>query len=165
MKTLRWLVLGSVATLPVDGAVGAGAQLSPADEAAAFAAAGFTRKGAQWRSDCDDPGTPSYSPGEIQQVKDLNGDGRPEAVIVEGGTYCYGFTGQGYKIVSQQADGSWKLITYDSGFPNFLTTHGSGGWPDIEIGGPGFCFPVHRWNGHEYVLNRMEYEGKPCKPN
>ena len=37
-------------------------------------------------------------------------------------------------------------------------------WPDISVGGPGFCFPVERWNGKEYKLNRFEYEGKRCKP-
>lgn len=60
--------------------------LSPADQAAAFKAAGFTLKGKQWRA-CDDP-TPSYTPGTLQEVRDLNGDGQPEAVITEGGTYA-----------------------------------------------------------------------------
>jgi hypothetical protein len=46
---------------------------------------------------------------------------------------------------------------------SFLTTKGVGGWPDIEIGGPGFCFPVERWNGKQYVLHRYEYEGKRCR--
>lgn len=57
--------------------------LSPADQAA-----GFTLKGKQWRA-CDDP-TPSYTPGTLQEVRDLNGDGQPEAVTTEGGTYCHG---------------------------------------------------------------------------
>jgi hypothetical protein len=58
--------------------------LAPADEAAAFTAAGYTRKGAEWHN-CDEPPSPSYSPGEITEVRDLDGDGRPEAVLVEGG--------------------------------------------------------------------------------
>ena len=41
---------------------------------------------------------------------------------------------------------------------------GAMGWPDISVGGPGFCFPVQRWNGREYKLQRWEYEGKACKP-
>ncbi len=141
------------------------AQLSPTDEAAAFTAAGYTLKGMEWRSPCDDPGTPSYTPGMVETVRDLNGDGRPEAIVTEGGTYCYGNTGTGYSLVSKQANGKWKLITTGTGIPNFLTTKGVGGWPDIEIGGPGFCFPVERWNGREYVLQRHQYENKPCKPN
>ncbi|GFM29015.1 hypothetical protein [Novosphingobium sp. PY1] len=139
------------------------ANLTAKDRAAAFRAAGFTLQGGQW-SACGDPGTPSYSPGQIDTVRDLNGDGRPEAVITEGGTYCFGMTGTGYTIVSKQADGSWKNITGGTGIPTFLATRGVGGWPDIEIGGPGFCFPVERWNGKAYVLNRHQYDGKPCRP-
>lgn len=137
--------------------------LSPADRAAAFGAAGFTRRGNDWRSDCDDP-TASYEPGSIDQVADLNGDGRPEAVVVEGGTYCYGNTGTSFTLVSKQADGRWTRITGDVGIPNFLATKGVGGWPDIEIGGPGFCFPVERWDGREYRLQRYQYDGKACRP-
>jgi len=137
------------------------AKLSATDEAAAFKAAGYTLKGKRWQA-CDDP-TPGYSPGAIQEVRDVNGDGHPEAVITEGGTFCYGNTGAGYSLVSKQANGSWKLITNGTGMLNFLSTKGTAGWPDIEIGGPGFCFPVERWNGQKYVLQRHEYEGKPCR--
>jgi len=36
--------------------------------------------------------------------------------------------------------------------------------PDMSVGGPGFCFPVLRWNGKAYVQNRYQYEGKACRP-
>ncbi|WP_167303007.1 hypothetical protein [Sphingobium vermicomposti] len=138
--------------------------LSSTDRTAAFRAGGFKLERGQWRA-CGDPGTPSYSPGTIETVRDLNGDGQVEAVITEGGTYCFGMTGTGFTIVSKQASGDWKLITASQGIPNFLRTKGVGGWPDIEIGGPGFCFPVERWNGREYALSRHQYEGKPCRPS
>jgi hypothetical protein len=51
-----------------------------------------------------------------------------------------------------------------SAHPTQLKTKGKDGWPDISVGGPGFCFPVQRWNGKAYELNRFEYEGKRCKP-
>jgi hypothetical protein len=143
----------------------AGPELSDADRAAAFKAAGFTLKGSGWRSACDDPGTPSYTPGAIESVGDLNGDQRPDAVITEGGTYCYGDTGTGFWLVAKLANGKWRLMTNETGVPTFLSTKGVHGWPDIEIGGPGFCFPVERWNGKAYELNRHEYEGKPCTPS
>lgn len=138
--------------------------LSPADEAAAFSAAGFTRAAGQWQA-CGDPGTPSYSPGAIESVADLNGDGQPEAIVTEGGTYCFGMTGQGYTIVGKQADGAWKRIAGGVGMVDVLASKGRDGWPDLEIGGPGFCFPVLRWNGREYALHRHQYQGKPCTPN
>ena len=141
----------------------AASQLSSTDRDAAFKAAGFTLKGKDWRSDCDD-GSPSYTPASLDQVADLNGDGRPEALISEGGTNCYGDTGAGYRLVSKQADGSWKLVAGGTGMLTVLSSKGVGGWPDIEVGGPGFCFPVERWNGKEYVLRGYQYEGKPCKP-
>lgn len=50
-----------------------------------------------------------------------------------------------------------------TGILSILNTKGSGNWPDIEIGGPGFCFPVERWNGRQYALHRQQYEGKPCR--
>ena len=134
--------------------------LQAADEAAAFKAAGFTKRGAAWRSGCDDPA----STGSIDKVADLNGDGLPEAVLTEGGTFCYGNTGQAFWLVSKLANGSWKLMTNATGIPEFLKTKGIDGWPDVSIGGPGFCFPVARWNGREYKFQRWEYDGKACKP-
>lgn len=138
--------------------------LASADQAAAFRAAGFKRVGNRWQG-CGDPGTASYMPGAIEQVADLNGDGRPEAVITESSSYCFGMTGMGYTLVSKQADGRWKLIAGGPGVLTVLGKKGVGGWPDLEIGGPGFCFPVERWNGREYVLHRHQYQGKACKPS
>ena len=139
-------------------------KLSPADESAAFEAAGLKQRGGKWQSDCGDPGTASYSPGRVDQVLDANGDGLPEAVIDEGSVYCYGGAEHGYWVVSKTAAGTWKLVTSGSGMVEFLKTKGVDGWPDISIGGPGFCFPVQRWNGKAYKQQRWEYEGKACKP-
>jgi hypothetical protein len=137
-------------------------KLSHTDEVGAFKAAGYRLSGNQWRK-CDDP-TPSYDSGTIEKVLDANGDGLPEAVITEGSSFCYGNTGAAYSLVSKQADGRWTLMTEGSGDLNFLSSKGVGGWPDIEIGGPGFCFLVERWNGQKYVSHRHQYEGKPCRP-
>jgi hypothetical protein len=141
---------------------GAPGGLTPTDEAAAFKAAGFKLQGKRWRA-CDDP-TATYEPGSISMVRDLNGDGRPEVLITEGGSYCFGNTGYGYSLVSQRADGRWQLITNGTGILTVLDTRGAGGWPDLEIGGPGFCFPVIRWDGRKYALHRHQYNGKSCRP-
>ncbi len=136
--------------------------LSPADQAAAMKAAGYVKRGTEWRSACGLEAVGYYEAGRIETVRDLNGDGAPEAIITEGGTYCYGMTGAGFVLVSKQA-GGWKRMTGGTGIPAILPTTGVGGWPDIEIGGPGFCFPVERWNGRVYKLHRQQYEGKPCR--
>lgn len=140
------------------------AKLPPADEAAAFKAAGFAKRGGVWRA-CGDPGTAGYEPGRIDSVADRNGDGLPEAVIAESSSFCFGNTGYGYWLVTRLAHGGWKLVSEGTGIPEFLQTKGADGWPDISIGGPGFCFPVLRWNGREYKQQRWEYQGKPCKPS
>jgi hypothetical protein len=154
----------SPAAAAAAAAPGGSSGLSAVETSAAFLAAGFKQHGTQWRSACDDPGTPSYSPGSIDKVADMNGDGRPEVVLVEGGTYCYGNTGQGYWLLSQQADARWKLMSSGMGMLDVLGTKGRDGWPDLSIGGPGFCFPVLRWNGREYAQQRWEYEGEACTP-
>ena len=135
--------------------------LSAADRAAAFKASGAIRRGGEWVSCPDDPHGGEATLGE---VRDLNGDGRPEVVIEGHGTFCYGSAEAGYTLLSRQADGGWKLMDANNGIPEFLQTRGKDGWPDISVGGPGFCFPVLRWNGSEYAVHRHEYEGKACRP-
>jgi hypothetical protein len=139
----------------------AGAALTEADQQAVFKAAGAVQRKGMWLMCADDPNSSGAS---IESVRDLNGDGRPEAVVSEGGTFCYGHAGMGFQLLSEQADGRWRVMTGGSGIPQFLKTRGAGNWPDISIGGPGFCFPVERWNGKAYELNHFEYEGKRCKP-
>ena len=138
----------------------AGITLTEADRLAVFKAAGAQQRKGMWIVCADEP---SPSGASIETVRDLNGDGRPEAVVTEGGTFCYGRAEAGFQLLSKKPDGSWRVMTSNSGIPEFLKTRGVGGWPDVSIGGPGFCFPVERWNGKAYTLNRFEYEGKRCK--
>jgi hypothetical protein len=135
-----------------------------AEQAAIFKAAGFTRAAGKWHTDCDQPDGGSYQPGAIEEYRDLNGDGRPEAVVTEGGTFCYGNTGAGFWLLSKQPTGAWKVLYQSQGIAEFLKTSGENKMPDISVGGPGFCFLVVRWNGKAYARNRFEYEGKACRP-
>ena len=146
-------------------AAASGAELSVTDRVAVFKAAGAVQRKGKWII-CEPPADAGMPATEalIETVRDLNGDGRPEAVVTDGGSYCYGFTGMAFQLLSKQPDGGWLVITSNTGIPEFLKSKGIGGWPDISIGGPGFCFPVQRWNGKAYTLNRHEYEGKRCKP-
>ena len=142
----------------------AAADLSQNDTEAAFQSAGFKNHGSYWKSECEDP-TPAYSPGNIEVLEDLNDDGLPEVLITEGSSYCYGNTGITSSLVSKQNDGSWKLIFSAVGILSFINSNQASGWPEIEVGGPGFCFPVYRWNGNKFTFNRYEYEMKRCEPN
>lgn len=128
----------------------------PKNEVASiFKAANFKKTKNGWAGNCNQ--------GEIIIYNDLNGDGHKDAVIQDSSSMCYGNTGVGYHIISQQKDGKWKQLFSDSGIPTFLKTKGKDGWLDIENGGPGFCFAIYRWNGKEYIINRYEYEGKACE--
>ena len=126
---------------------------------AIFKAAGAVKRGARWMICVED----LNASARIDRIADLNGDGRPEAIVSEDGSYCHGAAGTGFTLLSQQADGKWKPILVIDGIPEFLKTKGAGGWPDISVGGPGFCFPVLRWNGRAYANHRREYEGKACR--
>jgi hypothetical protein len=172
MNTIRMATLGGVGalgfalTMAQAVADSADVTLSEADKAALFKAAGAVQRKGIWVI-CEPPadsGAPASEGATIDTVRDLNGDGRPEAVVSDGGLYCYGHAGTGFQLLSRQANGSWKVMTGNNGMPEFLKTKGKDGWPDISVGGPGFCFPVQRWNGKTYELNRFEYEGKRCKP-
>lgn len=69
-----------------------------------------------------------------------------------------------HDLYSNFSAGGWKPITSGSGVPEFLKTRGLAGWPDISVGGPGFCFPVQRWNGKAHIVVRYEYQGHRCRP-
>lgn len=136
------------------------AQSSETDYSGAFEAAGFHKEVDAWKK-CDDPGTISYSPGAIQDVGDLNGDGLPELVVTESSVFCYGDTGTAFVLLTKAGSG-WQMVAESVGIPFFLEHKGTGGWPDIEIGGPGFCFPLMRRDRNEYKQIGTSYDGKPC---
>lgn len=135
--------------------VGAGAKgpVGPGEKAAIMAAAGFKLKGGKWiggAAECD----ASLDPADIG---DLNGDGVAEAVVVENGSFCYGMTGQGIYLTTRIAPGQWRLLFHEAGIPVFRDAR-TGGWPDLQMGGPGFCQPLYRWNGKTYAFSRREEE-------
>jgi hypothetical protein len=124
---------------------------TPADRAAAFRAAGYVATRGRYLA-CD-------KSQELEiEIRDLNGDGRPDAVITDSGLECFGNTGTGFALVTKDAAGTWRKLYNNQGIPNFQTTRGVGGWPDIVNGGPGFCFPVMRWNGSDYAIIRWKAE-------
>ena len=113
--------LGRVAALgvtlagcPPAFAESAGMALTETDQQAIFKAAGAVQRKGMCLMCADDPHSRGAS---IETVRDLNGDGRPEAVVTEGGTFCYGHAGMGYQLLSKQADGRWRVMTGGSGIP------------------------------------------------
>lgn len=138
--------------------------LPVAERDALFRAAGMQPVGGgKWTGCADDPS--GRSEAQVAMVQDINGDGRPEAMIRDGGSYCNGMAGVNSTVLTQTADGTWEIVYGNQGFVNFLVSRGVDGFPDIEAGLPGFCFPYFRWNGSEYeLIARLDEEGKACEP-
>jgi len=134
------------------------------EQPAIYRAAGFTKRGAVWKSgNCDGFESNSYMPGSVDTYRDLNGDGRPEAIVTEGGAICYGNTGVHFWLLSKQASGSWMRLYDGLAMPEVLETKGVDDWPDIYMGGPGMCRRVISWDGRAYVPGRFQdADGKPC---
>lgn len=88
---------------------------------------------------------------------DLNKDGVNELVIRsfpkdlgKGATGCYGQTGQNVHLLIADPKGGWN---WQFGFDMLkleLHQKSSGGWPDIELLGPGSCFPIWRHYNGQY---------------
>ena len=161
-RTLRPFHIAILATLMAAFAAHAAPRVI--DKAAIYRAAGATRlPGGGWGI-CEADENGRRGQADIEFIRDLNDDGRPEALVTDTSTYCYGMTGVGYQFLSRGADGRWRVLSENLGVPNVLDTRGADNMPDLELAGHGFCFGVHRWNGRIYDLHRHQYDGKPCKP-
>jgi hypothetical protein len=87
------------------------------------------------------------------EVVDLNDDGQPEVFTSVQGTCLGGMTGVSMNLYIKNTLGQWKP---QFGFPGVYTVLKTKhkGYPDIEVGGPGTCFPVWRWNGQAYAIHK-----------
>lgn len=130
------------------------ATVSNAEKEAIFNAAGFKPVNGAWRGKC--------SFGHIAVFKDLNDDGRPDAIIRDGGTECYASIGVGFHLLTKQANHKWTRIFNSPGEPTFLKSIGRHGWPDLAIVTPSQCHTIYRWDGSRFVKNRQEFKGKLC---
>ena len=72
----------------------------------------------------------------IDTYRDLDGDGRPDAVVTEGGAVCYGDAGSHFWLLTKQAGGSWKQIYEETAMPDFLKSKGNGRLAGYRIGRP-----------------------------
>lgn len=146
MPLMRF-VLFSV--LAMATAATAAASFNPADTAAIYKAAGFATKG-KTIIGCDaaDPNWPRSS-FNIEAI-DLNGDGKPEAIVSEGNAACYGQDEMGFTILARNPDASWRKVGGNTGGALPLKTRHNG-WLDLEYGGPGVQKqPVLRFDGKIY---------------
>lgn len=78
---------------------------------------------------------------------DLNSDGNDEIFILFINSYTSGATGSSIAAFFSDKKGGFETqLGFHGTLPEVLAT-GNFGFPDLLIGGPGFGFPVQRWNG------------------
>lgn len=122
-------------------------KLPPGEMQAVYKAAGLTERGGKILDACDQPVKPQVD------VVDLNGDGQLE-VFVQVNSSCYGMAGGQLSLLIKDKQGRWQPnLGVPAGGYKLLSTKNKG-YPDIEIGGPGMCFPVWRWNGRAYAIHK-----------
>lgn len=85
---------------------------------------------------------------------DLNKDGREEIVILFGNSYTSGHTGSSVLLFIKNTAGAYQSNLGFPGTSPYALTVSSKGFPDLVIGGPGWEFPVWRWNGRAYAYHR-----------
>ncbi len=88
--------------------------------------------------------------GAIVLPTDMNKDGREEIFVSFGNSYTSGNTGSSISLFIKNAAGAYILnLGFPGVIPDALATSNVG-YPDLLIGGPGFEYPVWRWNGKAY---------------
>jgi hypothetical protein len=126
--------------------------LTPGQIAQLLAAAGYKRGPAGWKG-CDgasDAGIPADDEiGNGAPIMDLNGDGKPEVIVMDGSFECYGNSGGRFAILTP-VPGGWQVAGEGQDRPFFLATRSRSGWLDYEEGGPGFCHTRDRNDGKGY---------------
>jgi hypothetical protein len=91
--------------------------------------------------------------------RDVNGDGVNELIVDSypaelgsGVTGCYGRVGKNMYLMSK-ANGNWEALVIGDDTHDFVFhPRQSGQMPDVELTGPGFCFPIQRYHMGEYKL-------------
>jgi hypothetical protein len=92
------------------------------------------------------------------EVTDLNGDGIDEVFIIWGNTCTSGHTGQSITLFIKDRKGRFvKNLDVPGNSYNRLSQRNKG-FPNLIIGGPGFCYAVWKWSGikYEYKCSRED---------
>ena len=78
-----------------------------------------------------------------------------EIFVLFGNSFTSGMTGTSIIVFIADKSGAYRMnLGFPGTLPDALSTNNMG-YPDLLIGGPGFEFPVWRWNGKEYIFSRQ----------
>jgi hypothetical protein len=80
---------------------------------------------------------------------DMNKDGVEEVFVVMDGL-LFGNTGEGVALFMKNSAGVYVQQEEIAGGIAVILDTKTGGYPDLVIAGPGFDFPLYKWNGKSY---------------
>ncbi|MBE7510044.1 MAG: hypothetical protein HS118_07630 [Bacteroidia bacterium] len=91
---------------------------------------------------------------EVQLMPlDMNNDKKEEIFIITFSMFLYGNTGQGFTLLMKDGNNQYESVLSLPGIPE-LIYDGNSELPAIQVGGPGFDFPVYVWKNSHYVLDK-----------
>ena len=91
-----------------------------------------------------------FEVGVQPYITDMNKDGNEEVFIVMESSALYGNTGQDFILYIKNSKGNFERDPELGGGIAMILVSKNPGYPDIAIGGPGFDFPICRWDGKKY---------------
>jgi len=126
-------------------------QLTSAEKTMIFRKLGFVLSNDQEQPFAQDAESMEYPFPARALPTDMNKDGKEEVFILFGNSFTSGSTGSSVLLLIKDANGKFQN---NLGFPGMLQIlpAANKGYNDLLIGGPGFEFPIWRWNGKEYTL-------------
>jgi hypothetical protein len=83
-------------------------------------------------------------------ITDMNKDGNEEVFIVMQSSALFGNKEQDFMLYIKNNKGNFVKDPDLSGGIAMILTSKNSGYPDIAVGGPGFDFPICRWDGKKY---------------
>lgn len=129
-------------------------RLSIAEKNSLFLQTGFVLSKDQKQFASSEEGAADYPFDAYLYNTDMSADGKEEIFIVFGNSYTSGNMGSNAVLYIKDANGKYTAnLGFPSSTPSMLPTK-SKGYADLVIGGPGFEFPVWRWNGKTYNFFR-----------
>lgn len=139
-------------------------RLTIAEKNSMYEATGFSlSKDKKQFAIADDAASLEYPFDVTVYPTDLNKDGKEEIFLVFGNSYTSGTTGSNVLLFIKDKSGKYQSNFGFSGTLPDIIPGPNTGYPDLLIGGPGFEFPIWKWNGKEYKFSRKISEKNLAK--
>ena len=94
-----------------------------------------------------------FAVGAKAYTVDLNKDGAEEVFVLMDGL-LFGNTGEGVALFVKNSQQAYEHQVEVAGGIAVILDTPTNGYPDLVIAGPGFEFPLYKWNGKSYTHTR-----------